>query len=811
MTAVSSWTVRQTGRAPRVAGPIEAPVPGTVQDALVAAGLLPPLEQGEAEREWQWVPRAGWRYDGALAVTAEHAAARRLRLVFGGLDTLASVRLGRRALGDADNAMRTWAFDVTGLRAGSHALSVSFEPLFAHLAARDAERRLPGWGVGVDKDHTGAWVRKPPVDFGWDFAPKVVPVGITGAVWLEATQVARIGRVHVEQRHGRSAVRVGVAVELDRVARGAVTLDVRLSLGGDPVAASAVGLGGRAATVELRVDDPRLWWPRGLGAQPLYDLAVVATDRGGAVLDVWRRRIGLRRLELRQKPDARGASFEFFANGRPFFARGANVVPAAGPVEDAAAAHMNLLRVWGGGPYASDAFYDRCDELGVLVWQDFPFACCTYPTFDRAFMANVKAEATEHVRRLQHRASLALWCGNNELENGLCGPRWTDARMAWSDYSRLFDRLLPAVVASEDGTRAWWPGSPHSPSGERMDFNSPASGDAHLWGVWHGGEPFESFTHSDHRFVSEFGFQSFSAPATFVRRLPAGERRIGAPAVAHRQRSGVGTARLLEYVEREHRWPPRFSDQLWLTQLVQAEGLLVGLEHWRRSTRCAGALLWQLNEPWAAPTWSTIDRDGRWKALHFALVRAFAPRAFSLERRGGTVVVHALDDRGDAPVVAEARLLATDGEEAGRWRFEARTGRRGRAAVGRIDFAAECDRAGLAPERALLAVELAIGGERLAGPQLARLVPWKDLDLRAPRLTLTELARGGGRVRVRLDCAAPAPWTWVEAGPRTKGHAPRATDDGLQFLHLVPGESRTLELATAAGTLRARCLQDFRR
>ncbi|QDU66833.1 glycoside hydrolase family 2 protein [Engelhardtia mirabilis] len=822
---VGGWTLRQAGRRPRVEGEIAAVVPGSVQASLLAAGLLPPLEEGLAELDWQWVPRATWSYRDELAIPAELAAARRLRLRFGGLDTLAQVRLGRRDLGRTDNAMRTWDFDLTGSKPGTHALRVDFEPIFAYLTERDLERNLPAWGVGADKDHSGAWVRKPPVHFGWDFAPKVVPVGITGSVWLEATDLARIDWVRVDQEHRRGRVDLRLGVELDRVGRGSVVVTSRLSFAGESIAEATATVGGARSELGLRVDDPRLWWPRGLGDQPLYDLEVVAHDRDGAELDRWSRRIGLRRLELERRPDADGEGFAFVANGRRFFARGSNIVPPlalptqggatagaeAALVDEAAAVHMNCLRVWGGGPYASDAFYDRCDELGLIVWQDFPFACCTYPTFDREWMANVRAEATEHVRRLQHRASLALWCGNNELENGLSGPRWTDVRMSWSDYRRLFDRLLPEVVTAHDGTRPWWPGSPHSPSGDRMAFNSPDSGDAHLWGVWHGGEPFESQTASRHRFVSEFGFQSFPAPATFNARIPAAQRRLDSDAVGHRQRSGVGTARLLEYLRREHRLPRTFADQLWLTQILQAEGMLLGIEHWRRSARCSGALLWQLNEPWAAPTWSTIDRDGRWKALHFALARAFAPRAMSLAQRGGRVEVWALDDGGAAEVEGNARLWKSDGDLAREWSFGGQIGRSGRGKVWTLDLAAACAEVSLPQGEALLAVDVTVAGESIARPQLAKLVPWREVALGHPNVRLVEVARENGRVRVRVSCDRPAPWTFVQAGAGVRGEAPRpiAGQEGGQFLHLFPDVERDLVLETRSHSLSPRSLQSL--
>jgi beta-mannosidase len=331
---------------------------------------------------------------------------------------------------------------------------------------------------------------------------------------------ARLSDVHVLQDHatpGRVDVTVRVAAE--QVTPAALEATVSLVFNGATVAEAATPLtaGGddtAQGVAHLRADDPHLWWPNGMGEQPLYELTVSLCDGRGRVLDADRRRIGLRTLRLDRHPDEWGESFQFVVNGVPFFAKGANWIPAdtfvsrltqeryAQLLTDASAANMNMLRVWGGGIYESDDFYDLCDELGLCVWQDFIFSCGTYPTFDRAFMANVRAEAEDNVRRLRHHASLALWCGNNELEQGLVGDAWTDTTMSWEDYGRLFDELLPEVVARLDPETDYWPASPHTPVGDRGDFNNPDSGDAHLWNVWHGKMPFEWYRTCTHRLTA---------------------------------------------------------------------------------------------------------------------------------------------------------------------------------------------------------------------------------------------------------------------------------------------------------------------
>jgi beta-mannosidase len=824
---IGPWTVVGRGAGARVRSPISAVVPGSVQASLVGAGSLPPLEQRAAEREWQWVPRQPWEYRTQLTVTAEQAAAGRLELVGEGLDTLAEVRLGSRLLGRTANGLRTHRFDLTGCRAGEHELTVRFAPLFDHLARRNRERALPGWGVGSDKDDTGAWVRKAPVHFGWDFAPKVVPVGLTGPVRLESFDCARLGHLGLRQVHRRGRCDLRLTVELERLVRGPLEVEAQLWLAGEPVVAERRTATGRSVDLTLPVREPALWWPRGMGAQPLYTLTV--TLRSGEVaIDAQQRRVGLRRLELRRRRDRRGEGFEFVANGVSLFARGVNWVPPE-PVpglgdevgrtrallDDLARVGANLVRVWGGGPYGSEAFYDRCDQLGLLVWQDFPFACATYPSFDRDWLSEVRAEATEHVRRLAHRASLALWCGNNEVENGLAGPRWTETRMGWADYGRLFDRLLPRIVEREGAGTAYWPGSPHSPLGDRMDFNSEGSGDAHLWTVWHGNQPFEAYAGSRHRFVSEFGFQSLPAPASLAEVLSPEQRNLTAPDFEHRQRSGLGTARLLEYLAREHRLPSRFADWAWLSQILQAEGIALGIEHWRRQRpRCRGALLWQWNEPWVAPTWSAVDHAGRFKALAFALERCFAELALSLavDRARGRVEVYAANDRSAPEQVRyEARLWDLDGELRASFDGGGTVPAGGVRRLGRIELGREGQRRGLRPDALLLEVLATDGAGRALAPGCARLVPWKALALGDPQLQLVDESRVGELTRVRLTCRRPAPWAFVEQGAPERAEAPRPTDPtGLQFLTLFPGAPRELELRCDSSTLRARSIWDLR-
>ena len=287
---------------------------------------------------------------------------------------------------------------------------------------------------------------------------------------------------------------------------------------------------------------------------------------------------------------------------------------------------MNMLRVWGGGIYEDDIFYEICDELGLCIWQDFMFACSTYPTFDEKFMDNVKAEAIDNIRRLRHHPCLALWCGNNELEQGQVGEKWTEWTMSWTDYSKLFDKMLPELVDQLDPQTAYWPCSPHSPNGDRTNFNNPECGDAHLWNVWHKGEPFEWYRTCEHRFNSEFGFQSFSEPTTVYSYTAQEDRNITSWVMEHHQRAGIGNTTIMRYMLSWFKLPVGFENTIWTSQILQGTAIKYACEHWRRSMpRGMGTLYWQLNDNWPVASWSSIDYFGRWKALHYMAAKFFAP------------------------------------------------------------------------------------------------------------------------------------------------------------------------------------------
>ncbi len=565
------------------------------------------------------------------------------------------------------------------------------------------------------------------------------------------------------------------------------------------------------ARFNLKVRNAQRWWPNGMGEQPLYELVAEVGSPTRKAIDSWSRRIGLRTLRLDRHPDRWGESFQFVVNGVPFFAKGANWIPADAFVtrmtkeryrdllQSTADANMNMLRVWGGGIYEQDRFYDLCDELGICIWQDFMFSCSTYPTFDEAFLESVRAEAEDNVRRLRHHPCLALWVGNNELEQGLVGDEWTDRTMSWEDYDRLFNGLLPDVLGRLDADRDYWPGSPHTP-GNRLDFNNPNEGDAHLWSVWHGRQPFEWYRTCEHRFNSEFGFQSFPEPSTVYGFTEPRDRNITSYVMEHHQRSGIGNDAIMQYMLSWFRLPTSFDMVLWLSQVLQGMAMKYAVEHWRRAMpRGMGTLYWQLDDCWPVASWSSIDYFGNWKALQFMARRFNAPLLCSgvEDAQAGTVELHVTSDARVATAV-ELRwwLVRVDGSPVaqGTAAVEARPGVN--TLVETLDLSEHLQAHGA--RDLLLGLELVHEG-RAVSSNLVTFARPKHLELLDPELEAQVEQVEEGVFRVALAARHPALWAWLEVD-RVRA---RYSDN---FVHLFPG--KPTEVIVSAEGLTIQGLRD---
>ncbi len=658
-----SWTLRAAGSDDET---LPATVPGCAHTDLLAAGKIPDPWYRDNEKDIHWVAHRDWVYERTFDVGADVLACQHAILRFEGLDTFCRVELNGVAVLEADNMHRTWEADAKAhLRVGGNTLRLSFTSPIPYMKQRDAERRLWGWNVFHEDFWGKSYVRKMACAFGWDWGLMAPTAGIWRPASLLAYE-ARIADLRVSQRHEGTEAALVVTGRVDGKAKA-----VRVTLkepGGTRAAAPAEAptlakISDGAFTCTLTVEQPELWWPNGMGAQPLYELVTELLNADGAVVDSDTKRIGLRTCELVREADEHGESFRFRVNGREVFMKGGNWIPCdvfpsriadatyRHLLESCARSHMNIIRVWGGGIYEDDCFYDLCDELGILVWQDFMFACSTYPSFDPDFMNTVRAEARDNVRRIRHHPCLALWCGNNELEQGLVQwdiDDWTDRAMPPKDYLALFDKLLPEVVAEEDSATPYWPSSGHTPGEGRANSRDDTRGDAHSWSVWFGGQALEVQRTWKFRFMSEFGFQSYPELRTVETFTAPEDRTLVNWIMDYHQRSGPGNQTILKYALDWFKEAGDFEHSLTVSQLIQALCVQYAAEHARRiQGRMDGLLYWQVNDLWPGATWSSVDVHGRWKALHYFARRFFAPVMVSLleDHEAGSVAVHVSNHR----------------------------------------------------------------------------------------------------------------------------------------------------------------------
>ncbi|MFH9817557.1 glycoside hydrolase family 2 protein [Streptomyces sp. NPDC017230] len=661
---------------------LPAQVPGCVHTDLLTAGLIPDPFLGVNEPEVAWVGQRAWTYvrDVAATDTAEEGH-ERTDLVFDGLDTAATVTLDGRELGRTRNMHRHHRFDVTGHHG---LLKVDFASAYDEAAS---VRALTGERPNVYPEPF-QYIRKMASSFGWDWGPTLVTAGIWRPVRLERWSTARLAGVRPLVTVEGGTGRVEVRVEIERTEAGTDrSLAVRATVAG--VEAHAA-VDGTRAVLTLDVPDVALWWPRGYGAQPLYDLEVVLAEDGAQEepLDSWQRRIGFRNVELDRSADEHGTGFTFVVNGVRVFVRGVNWIPDdvfpsritperyRTRLRQTAEAGVDLVRIWGGGIYEDDAFYDACDELGLMVWQDFLFACAAYPE-EQPLRGEVEAEARDNVVRLMPHPSLVLWNGNNENLWGFRDWDWEPGLAGDSWGGGYYLDLLPRVVAELDPTRPYTAGSPWSGSWDHHP-NDPAHGTHHSWEVWNRRD-YAEYRDSVPRFVSEFGWQAPPAMATLRRALPGERLACDSPGMLHHQKAEDGNGKLNRGVERHFVLPEDDFDRWhYLTQVVQARAIAAGIEHWRAHWPvCAGTVVWQINDCWPVSSWAAIDGDGRLKPLYHELRRVYADRLLTLQP-GTDGPVLAVVNQAAEPWQASVTLrrMRADGTEVARLVLDAAVGPR---------------------------------------------------------------------------------------------------------------------------------------
>jgi beta-mannosidase len=670
----AQWHLREVGESDWV--PVS--LPGEVHVALMQAGKIPDPFAADNELRVQWVAERDWEFKGLIEVPESLLQEEQVWLYFDGLDTLASVALNDVNLGKTDNAFRSYAWEVKSrLHAGENTIRIVFASPVKFTEERQKEKPL----ISVSQSIPGGpHLRKAPCQWGWDWGPKLPPIGIWKDARLEAYSSAKLDSVHLHQEHQyNNAVVVSVDAQVVQFADEPLQLCLTLKdPDGETFTNSCKVLNGSAkATIEI--SEPILWWPNGYGQQALYEAKVTLRRVDETVLDSRDYRLGLRTLELRQEKDEYGESFTFVINGVPIFAKGSNWIPADSfPTRitrerldqllgDAARAQQNMIRVWGGGFYESEDFYDICDQYGILVWQDFIFACSIYPLDDPEFVENIHQEVIDNVRRIRHRTSLALWCGNNEMDWGweMWGWKREDMRKYLEAYKTFFYKTLPGWVDELDSDTPYWFSSPTSGT-PFENANSNESGDAHYWEVWHGAKPFSSYREQFPRFMSEFGFQSLPPLKTIQTYAGEDHWNLTDYMIEHHQRSDFASALFMGQMAQHYMMPVDFPSLVYLTMVLQAEGIRYGVEHWRRNMhRVSGTLYWQLNDCWPVASWSSVDYFGRWKALHYMCKRFYAPVLLSIEDDEAHAVmkVHISNDLKEEWAGKIAwRLMRLDGE-----------------------------------------------------------------------------------------------------------------------------------------------------
>lgn len=645
-----------------------AEVPGTVHQDLIRNGKLPNPFWGTNETKIQWVEEKDWEYRTGFTLSAGQLNHEALQLVFEGLDTYADVYLNGSLILRCDNMFTGHVVDVKPvLREGLNRLHIYF-----HSPVRQT---LPQWestgfNYPADNDHhekkLSIYTRKAPYSYGWDWGIRMVTSGVWRPVRLRMFNTVHIDDVHHQQQlltDEKASVSNTIRIHNVSGKFQQAELIVRYLLDGKVAAEKSrkLTLVPDRNTVEVPVEilNPRRWMPQGWGKPVLYQQEVKVLQNGKELAS-FSQKIGLRTIRLVNEDDQWGQSFYFEVNGIPLYAKGANYIPSDAMLpsvsperyhllfENIVKANMNMIRVWGGGAYEDDLFYQLADENGILVWQDFMFGCTTYP-HDPAFLKRVQEEVEYNITRLRNHASLAMWCGNNEILEGMHYWGW-DKRYSkqvydemFTGYDRLFRDLLPAAVANFDPGRSYIHGSPLTSNWGRPE--SWSHGDSHNWGVWYGRKPFESFDTDLGRFMSEFGFQSFPEMKTIASFADSADYALESEVMNAHQKSSIGNSLIKTYMERDYILPTRFEDFVYVGLVLQGRGMRYGFEAQRRNRPyCMGTLYWQLNDSWPVVSWSSVDYYNNWKALHYHTAKAFAPVLISPVQRNDSLHIYLVND-----------------------------------------------------------------------------------------------------------------------------------------------------------------------
>jgi len=657
-----------------------AVVPGTVHNDLWKNKLINDPFYGCQEQELQWIETKNWEYKTTFRVEESILKKTHNELVFEGLDTYAKVYVNDSLVITANNMFCEWKTDVKKfLKKGENELKVVFES--AVTKGKQAATILPYTLPGDEK----VFVRKAQYQFGWDWGPRYVTSGIWKPAYIQSWSDAQILNTQVLQKSlTKEKAELKFVTDIFSDADRQAEINIEDETTGITYYSKKISLKKGTGNIvsEFSIDDPELWWTNGLGKPYLYHFTIKLSD-GKTLLDETKVRTGIRTIEVVNKKDDAGASFYFKLNGVDIFIKGANYIPQHSFVTEvktddykdlilqAKESNFNMLRVWGGGIYENDIFYDLCDENGLLVWQDMMFACAMYPG-DSTFVESVKTEVQQTAARLRNHPCLALWCGNNEIDEGWNNWGWqkqykysaADSLEIYNNYKKLFEKVIPEIISQSDSGRFYWPSSPQYGWGRTQSLTD---GDSHYWGVWWGMEPFETYTKKVGRFASEYGFQAFPEKSTLRKIAKQEDLVLDSETLKCHEKHPAGFQTIKTYMQREYKVPDKLDDYIYVSQLLQAYGIKTAIEaHRNAKPTCMGTLYWQFNDCWPVVSWSGMDYYHNKKALQFFVKKAYNDILVTLTDNEKNITVRVISDRKDA-ISSRLELQLIDFKGKVRW------------------------------------------------------------------------------------------------------------------------------------------------
>ncbi len=740
----------------------EAAVPGCVHTDLMANGLIEDPFYRDNENKVQRVEQEEWKYQTHFLVDKKLLQKENIELLFEGLDTYTKVFLNGTQLLETDNMFRQWRADVKPLlKEGENTLHIHFlSPI---------KEALPRWNRLGYELHGGPKImtRKPGYHYGWDWGPRLVTSGIWRPILLRTWDRGRIESLQlVQEKITKEMALVTAIFDIQSSTRQEAIVALENEKEQKTLNRASVQLvpGSNRVSFAFEIKNPKLWWTNGLGEPRLYHLKG-RLKIGKRVVDEVSQKIGLRTLELVTEKEKKGESFYFKLNNVPVFMKGANYIPQDNfptrvtkemyrkLIKNTKDANMNMVRVWGGGFYENDIFYDLCDEAGILVWQDFMFACALYPG-DKEYLENVSQEAVEHVKRLRNHPCIALWCGNNEIDEAWHNWGWqilfTDSQKQeiWEDYQKIFHEILPGVVKEYDSGRFYWPSSPKFGRGNERSLYE---GDSHYWGVWHDAEPFEVLKEKTSRFMSEYGFQSFPTMETIKRFTLPEDRSIDSEVMRVHQKHPRGNRLIKTYMARDYHIPNNFEHFLYVSQVLQAEGIKIGIEaHRRAKPFCMGTLYWQLNDCWPAVSWSSIDYYGNWKALHYFVKKAYKDLLVSPVEENGKLKVYIVSDKlNPLEGVLSLQLVDLSGKDMWEKSISCHVEPNSSQSFFEMDVKGLLENY---DKRNIVFKASFQQGKKSLSSNLYYFVPPKDLLLTAPNIKSTIVSSKKGLITIELTC-----------------------------------------------------------